>query len=390
MFIHENLPESFIEQVKEALEKLYDFQALQKNELAQKIAAKLSDSHTTGSHQLRGQIIDAIESLNPGNNVTAQSDTVRIYSLIYMHYVGRLTIQQAAWEIGVSLRQAYRDLRRGQEQVSAVLWNKLTTDFSSSAEQDKSTNAELSRLDDNTTVTSLQELLDTAMRPIHILADRYKIEIQIDATAAPIMLTINTIIAQQTLTHVLSQIIQQLKPTSLRIRLCDDSQFMHVQYQGALQTNLHIEATVQQMMRQIHWEINYHVDDDSQAIALVSSKRRALILVIDDNEGSIHLLQRYLTDDAYSVTSVPNTEHGLRMIPQLEPDAIILDVMMPGIDGWELLQRLRAKNETKLIPVIICSVINDPELAFVLGASDYIPKPVSRESLLRALQALQI
>jgi CheY-like chemotaxis protein len=389
MLNHEDLPESFIEQVKEALEKLYDFQALQKNELAQKIAAKLSDSHTSASHQLRGQIIDAIESLNPGNNVTAQSDTVRVYSLIYMHYVGRLTIQQAAWEIGVSLRQAYRDMRRGQEQVSAVLWDKLNTN-TASPEQDKTTTAELSRLEDNTIVTSLQELLETAMRPIHVLANKYNIKLEVETSAAPIMLTINTIIAQQTLTHIFSQIIQQIRPTRLSIKICDDSQFIRVKYQGASQPDLHIEATVQQMMRQIHWEISYQAGEDIQEIVLVSSKRRALVLVIDDNEGSIHLLQRYLTDDAYSVSSVPNTEHGLRMIPQLQPDAIILDVMMPGIDGWELLQRLRAKSETKLIPVIICSVINDPELAFVLGASDYISKPVSRESLLRALQALQV
>jgi CheY-like chemotaxis protein len=78
------------------------------------------------------------------------------------------------------------------------------------------------------------------------------------------------------------------------------------------------------------------------------------------------------------------------MIPQLQPEVIILDVMMPGIDGWELLQRLKTLRETQLIPVIICSVINDPELAFALGASQYVPKPVTREALLRALHALQI
>jgi CheY-like chemotaxis protein len=390
MLNNEALPETFIEQVKEALEKLYDFQALQKNELVQKIASKLTDSHTTGTHQLRGQIIDAIESLNPGENVTAQSGASRIYSLIYMHYVGRLTIQQAAWEIGVSLRQAYRDLRRGQEQVSAVLWDKLSTDTPASPEQSNSAQEELSLLEDNTTVTSLQALLETTMRPIHFLAEKYQIAIEIDSPKTPIMLTINHIIAQQTLTHILSQIIQQLKPAKLHIKLCDESRFISFQYQGASQLDLHIEPTIQQMMEQIRWELQAYKDEEIQEIGLVSSQRRALVVVIDDNEGSFHLLQRHLTDDAYSVSSVPNTEHGLRMIQQLMPDVIILDVMMPGIDGWELLQRLRAKKETQAIPVIICSVINDPELAYVLGASHYVPKPVSRESLLRALQALQI
>ena len=117
---------------------------------------------------------------------------------------------------------------------------------------------------------------------------------------------------------------------------------------------------------------------------------KALILLIDDNEGLSHLLQRYLNDDAYTVMSAPNTEEGLRLIQQLQPDVIILDVMMPGIDGWELLQRLRTNRETQLIPVIICSVINDPELAFALGASQYVPKPVTREALRTALQQLRV
>jgi CheY-like chemotaxis protein len=388
MIIQPDLSEHFIDQIKDALEKLYDFQALQNNALAQRFSSKGSGGHTAGSHQLRSQIIDAIETLNPGQNVTADSGTARTYNLIYMHYVGRLTIQQAAWEIGVSLRQAYRDLRRGQEQVSAILWTKLSA-VGTGQQQEESAKEELSRLEENTVVSSLQELLEVAMRPIQVLADKYLTEIVVDAPAMPIMRATNATIAQQTLTHLLSQIIQQIRPSKLVIRLCDSSQFMIISYHGDSSTDLQIHATIQQMMDQIRWKIDYYTDGMSHEISLTSSQRRALIMVIDDNEGSFHLLQRYLNEDSYSVMSAANTEAGLQTISQLQPDAIILDVMMPGIDGWELLQRLRAKKETSKIPVIICSVINDPELAFVLGAASYIPKPVDRDALLHALQALQ-
>src|SRR5689334_21488942 len=227
------VPESFIEQVKEALEKLYDFQALQENPLTRKVDPARGDARTSGAHQLRAQLIDAIESLNPGQNVAAHSGTVRIYNLIYMHYVGRLTIQQAAWEVGVSLRQAYRDLRHGQELVSAVLWHKFHSE-SSAAEAASpqqvisSVNAELLRLGDNTTITALQEMVDSAVRPIQILADKYNITIQVEAPASPIMLTTNLVIAQQILTHILSQIIQQVRPPSLSIHLFDEAKFMRM------------------------------------------------------------------------------------------------------------------------------------------------------------------
>ena len=385
----EELPEDFIEKVKEALEKLYDFQALQENTLTRQFESQKSDPATTGAHRLRSQLIDAIESLNPGQNVAAHSGTVRIYNLIYMHYVGRLTIQQVAYEIGVSLRQAYRDLRRGQELVSAVLWHRLHAETSIPRE-DTSVNAELTRLEDNTTVTPLQELLDTAIRPVQILADKYNIAIHVEVPPNPITLTTNPTIAQQVLTHILSQIIQQVRPPNLRIQLQDDSEFVRIQYENNSDSQLQIEPIIQQMIRQVRWELQYDTNDKIQMIGLKSSKRRALLLVIDDNEGLIHLLQRYLTDDAYNVMSAPNTEEGLQIVPQLQPDAILLDVMMPGIDGWEVLQRLRTRPETASIPVIICSVINDPELAFALGASQYVPKPVTREVLRLALQQLRI
>lgn len=389
MTANDDLPESFIEQVKEALENLYDFQALQENSLTRTFYSQAVDARNIGAHQLRALLIEAIESLNPGQNVAAHSGTVRTYNLIYMHYVGRLTIQQAAWEIGLSLRQAYRDLRRGQELVSAVLWHRLSAEPANN-QPDTSVKAELTRLSESASVIALQEMLESAMRPNQILAEKYNVAIEVEAPSEAIMLTTNLAMAQQILTHVLSQIIQQVHPACIHVQLLDGNDFLHIQYPAHPWQNLNIEPIIQQMIEQVHWELSCCDSDEMQIIRLRSTQRRALILLVDDNEGLTHLLQRYLADDAYRVLPVPNTEDGLQMIQQLQPDAVILDVMMPGIDGWELLQRLRTKGETRRIPVIICSVINDPELAFALGASQYVPKPVTHEALRLALQELQI
>jgi CheY-like chemotaxis protein len=64
--------------------------------------------------------------------------------------------------------------------------------------------------------------------------------------------------------------------------------------------------------------------------------------------------------------------------------------MMPEMDGWELLQRLRNHPQTADIPVVICSVINNPDLAYSLGASLFLPKPVSRDDVLEALRQLDV
>ena len=79
-------------------------------------------------------------------------------------------------------------------------------------------------------------------------------------------------------------------------------------------------------------------------------------------------------------------EEGLRLALQAPPDAIVLDVMMPEQDGWAILQRLRAEPTTHRVPVVICSVIDDPRLASSLGADVFVAKPVTEPQLREALR----
>ena len=83
-----------------------------------------------------------------------------------------------------------------------------------------------------------------------------------------------------------------------------------------------------------------------------------------------------------------NGTDALRLARELQPDAITLDVMMPSQDGWEVLQRLKSEPDTRRIPIIICSVLDDPELAFSLGAVACLKTPVSQADLVGALGGL--
>jgi CheY-like chemotaxis protein len=78
------------------------------------------------------------------------------------------------------------------------------------------------------------------------------------------------------------------------------------------------------------------------------------------------------------------------MIGEQAPDIIILDIMLPDVDGWKLLTRLREMPETRSTPIIICSVIRGQALALALGAALYVPKPVRRQQLIEALDRVSI
>ena len=107
------------------------------------------------------------------------------------------------------------------------------------------------------------------------------------------------------------------------------------------------------------------------------------ILIIDDDPDSRELLQRTLEVDGYVVVTSPSGEEGLDRARELSPALITLDVMMPGMDGWAVLQRLKADPMLAEIPVMMVTISGEKEMASTLGAVEHLTKPVDRDTLRR-------
>ncbi|XZN99824.1 MAG: response regulator [Microcoleus sp.] len=113
------------------------------------------------------------------------------------------------------------------------------------------------------------------------------------------------------------------------------------------------------------------------------------ILVVDDDAISRDLIQRALTRQGLHIELATNGEQALALAKQLHPDAITLDVMMPGMDGWAVLSALKADPDLAEIPVILLSFVGNKSLGFALGASDYLTKPVDGKRLAALLRKYQ-
>jgi CheY-like chemotaxis protein len=124
------------------------------------------------------------------------------------------------------------------------------------------------------------------------------------------------------------------------------------------------------------------------AIVSLPALEQLPVLVIDDNANTLRLLQRYATCTRYRLVGAETLQEGLALAQDLAPRIIVLDVMMPDLDGWEVLGRLRQHPLTSQIPIVVCTILAEEELALSLGASGFIRKPVSRESFLHALDRL--
>jgi diguanylate cyclase (GGDEF)-like protein/PAS domain S-box-containing protein len=128
--------------------------------------------------------------------------------------------------------------------------------------------------------------------------------------------------------------------------------------------------------------------DDEEARPMFRRGAPPLILVVEDDPATSEVLTLYLAQGGYRVAHASTGDEALQRIRELRPFTVLLDVMLPGKDGWEVLQEVKCDPELKDIPIVISSVIDNKELGFALGASDYIVKPVDKISLLKKMEEL--
>jgi len=111
-----------------------------------------------------------------------------------------------------------------------------------------------------------------------------------------------------------------------------------------------------------------------------------VLVVIDDDRASLELVSAYLDGQGVRVVRARDGTEGLQTIRRLKPAAVLLDIRLPDIDGWEVLNQLRADPRTTELPVIIVSIVDERSQGLAAGAAEYLIKPVGRDGLLDALR----
>ncbi len=127
-----------------------------------------------------------------------------------------------------------------------------------------------------------------------------------------------------------------------------------------------------------------HLDEEPGVAA-----NHRLILAIDDDVDAIRLYKRHLEKHNYQVIGLSESEFAIKKALELRPQAILLDLLMPGKDGWAVVEDLKLNPKTQDIPIIICSIVSDEGCGFSLGAADYLVKPIAEDRLLETLSRLE-
>jgi CheY-like chemotaxis protein len=308
-------------------------------------------------------------------------------------------VREVAKELAISERQVYRDLRTAERHLAALLWARRREVESHRGEnrQTEEILKETELLGEDIQELEVQSLLHGVLDAVAPLADERGVRLCLTAPVKPLVIRASRMIARQSLVSVLSYTIQDVElEGDVLISLTEkrEAALLTVSYLGSSRPSSDWERSLsvpQHLVRLLggEWEASTDLAGRRSVSFSLRVDSRAILLVIDDNEGLIELFRRYLTGETYRLLGARDAEEGLRLAEEHSPDVIVLDVMMPQHDGWEILQLLRNRQRTRAIPVLVCSVINDPELAFSLGAAGFLAKPVKREELLGALELCQ-
>ena len=132
------------------------------------------------------------------------------------------------------------------------------------------------------------------------------------------------------------------------------------------------------------------VPRSTEAIAEQRTGEFPVVVLVDDDRASLDLMSAYLDDAAVQVIRVTDGVSALELIRKVLPAAVVLDIKLPRLDGWQVLAELKAADETATIPVVIASIVDDRPQGAALGADVQLLKPVSRDDLIDALRSVGV
>lgn len=362
---------------REALERLYDLAFLESH-----IMSPTVREYYTSARAAQSSLIKVIQQLKPPANVPLNSMAWRIYNALNERYLSGLTQSEAAVELNISLRQLRRDQMRGIAAVASLLF---------SAAQAKPAGASLPASSERPqySLTNVEEALRSAIAILEPLLNQRGLQVSIHMDGPAPSIIGDRMMMRQLLILSLNWIILRAQHTKLEAHIKSAGLQVYVKLLTAGFPGPRDELdAIRHLAQSIGATVQASDHSSELQIAFPACVRRC-ILMIDDDQDAIELVRRSLeTTNEFELVAITHPENALREALELRPDCILLDVMMPTLDGWELLAQFKSHPELLAIPVIISSVLGGETLARALGASGVLPRPYTTASLLQTLRSV--
>lgn len=415
--------EPFLNALRTVLQHLYDPLELRETPLFDLFGLQACDNPIA---ELRQMLTESIKALEPGRDVPVHSNAWRVYHILRYCYVEQSAQRTVANNMGLSVRQLRRQERDAEEALAGYLWTRYSLQARAAALFDTSSNDDVPAVDGASggatpgrerelewvrdsfpsEITDISEMIGTTLKTVQPLIQALNVKVSCTTPEDLPLVAGQRMPLRQAFLSLLTAAVHavpggqvfvtaepdevacdlpQPQPNTIIVRLAVEAA------EGA--TPLRDGEEHLQMARQCLNLFGGDLVETGSAAnpeAFLPAMRLPVtepvsVLMIDDNRDTLHLFRRYLCGTRYQFVGVHNPTEALDVAATLLPAVIVLDVMLPGVDGWELLGRLREHPATRNLPTIVCTVMPQEQLALALGAAAYLRKPVSRETLLSAL-----
>lgn len=396
----------FLRQVRTALNSLYDPAVLRHSPLGPLFGL---DPRSDSVALLRRSLTDAIESLQPSANTPRDSKSWRVYQILRRRYIEQSGQREVASDLGLSTRQLQREEHLARQVLADHLWiayrletkplpAPLASDQEEAPADDEPALAraqELEWLKESMPVQTVEvgDVLRDVLGVLDPLLKSSHVTVEYRPQADVPRVSLQVPILRQALLDVMGVAARFAPGGQLRLttEALAPGVSIRVQSHGDAAAALSAEdmEMTGQLVQLCGGTLEFKIEPGTLQVRLtLPAIEQATVLVIDDNADALQLAQRYLANSRYRCIGTQDADHGLALAEDAQPDVIVLDVMMPERDGWTVLGQLREHPKTHAIPVIICSILAQEQLALMLGAAEFLRKPISRQALVTALDRL--
>jgi CheY-like chemotaxis protein len=320
-----------------------------------------------------------------------------------------LSQSEIAAQLGLSERQVRREQHAALEMLATMLWEQFDLESQRDTGQDTrvapnkdastgaALGAELAWLRNGppASTADLNEALASVADLAQPLADQHAVHLVLEQLDPLPPLAVHPVALTQMLLNVLGVAFHRAPGGRVKVSVRPVRWEIEIQVQGdggggVSQATAEDDTASLDLARQLAVISGGQlaVDDDAArftAVLTLPAREQLPILAIDDSADTLQLLKRYTADTRYRLVGARDPEQALDLAQRLAPQVILLDVMMPQVDGWRVLRRLRQHPLTDRIPVVVCTIVGQEELALSLGASAFLKKPVARQEFLAAL-----
>lgn len=353
---------------------------------------------------VQSRLFQWIRTMAPAQNIPQQSRTKQLHDVLHQRFVLGLTQEQSASNMYMSTRTLQRIQRNAVHLLARRIWDFHQTHVAANRNNnprnltpdtwEKQVQQELDSLQQNIPDATCD--LQTAIRGVlRIAAEsdyRQSVSLIVEGVPENCNVKLHPSVTEQVILMALMAMEQAITSGKIAIEVVVTGTYAEVALRGSpvpdgVELNL---AFAQELLAAQSGALMLNSTANELVVTLhlprtQRASGRYTVLVVDDNADLVTLYATYCIDTAFDVIHVRQGNQLFERVAEMHPDVIFLDVLLPDVNGWELLMDLQNTPETRDIPVVVCSIITDAQTALNLGAVLYLKKPVWRQSFLNAL-----